>query len=549
MSSATLESKTAVCVVGLESVGKSTLLESLTGVAGSSQALQGATLYCKRFLDPTSGLTLLDTPGLIRASDSATTREALRALASHGQCLVVLKAFSATRELEILWPLVRGKSLVVVLTNQDLLQDPDEDQQRSVEQWQECLGVPVALVNAKELREADKQTLRRRLGQAKIPRDSKLAELPVFTSSRKPPSHVLLDNPVSALLFLLGPALLATYTANSLANLVQPWLADVLGQPGLKMAPLAWLSEVLFGPYGLVSMMPFLFLYALPTIVLYSFFLALYKSTGLLDRLSHSLHPWISRVGLDGRDLVRVVMGFGCNVPAVVATRACHSCSRGTCVSAIAFGAACSYQLPATLAVFSAAGHPELVFSYLLVLVITTALYLRFTAPRNLLRQGRRLLTEEKTHLYPANWKQAGRDTQAAVKEFFGMAFPVFIGICVGASLLHGSGFLDRLAGWLRPAMALFDLPPQAVIAIVLGSIRKDGIAIGLLDPSWNSLKVPAMTSGQLLTSVYLAGLLLPCLVTLLTIARELGGAQAVKLAFRQAAWVVVFSIGIGWIF
>ncbi len=69
-------------------------------------------------------------------------------------------------------------------------------------------------------------------------------------------------------------------------------------------------------------------------------------------------------------------MGFGCNVPAVISTGACSSCSRGTAISAIAFGAACSYQLPATLAVLAAASKtfglnlfllPFLFLSYLLL--------------------------------------------------------------------------------------------------------------------------------------------------------------------------------------
>ena len=104
-------------------------------------------------------------------------------------------------------------------------------------------------------------------------------------------------------------------------------------------------------------------------------------------------------LGLSGRDLVRVVMGFGCNVPAVISMRACSSCSRGTCISAIAFGAACSYQLGATLGVFAAAGLPYLILPYLLFLSATTLAYVRLTAPREarsplnlLLSEGRNFL-------------------------------------------------------------------------------------------------------------------------------------------------------------
>ncbi len=45
------------------------------------------------------------------------------------------------------------------------------------------------------------------------------------------------------------------------------------------------------GEYGVFAMLPFLVLYALPTILIFSFLIALYKNTGLIDRLSHALHP------------------------------------------------------------------------------------------------------------------------------------------------------------------------------------------------------------------------------------------------------------------
>lgn len=62
---------------------------------------------------------------------------------------------------------------------------------------------------------------------------------------------------------------------------------------------------------------------------------------------SQTLHPLLRPFGLSGRDLVRVMMGFGCNVPAVISTRSCSGCTRQTCISAIAFGSACSYQIAA----------------------------------------------------------------------------------------------------------------------------------------------------------------------------------------------------------
>ena len=538
-----------VCVVGLESVGKSTLLRSLTGINGRTEALRGATLTCETYQAPNSGVEFLDTPGLLSSSDSETTREALKALVDHETCILVLRAFSALSELKLLLPLVQKKRVLIVLTNQDLLEEDKQTQTQNLQQWEEQLGVPLTLLNAKNPGENDKTKLFSLLGKACTFERTSFPDLPSIGTTASQENAQYFDNPAAAFTLLLAPTFLAASVANTLADSLNPVIEKFVGLAASSRFGFSILDESLFGPYGLISMMPFLFLYALPTIIIFGFLLSLYKSTGLLDRLSDAIHPLIGTIGLSGRDAVRVVMGFGCNVPAVVATRACHSCSRGTCVSAISFGAACSYQLPATLAVFAAAGKPMLAIWYLFLLLTTTALYLRLNTPKFLRKRGPSLLSGEKARLYPPNWTQAFRDAKSAITEFFRMALPIFFALCLGASVLNLSGILPMFSRAIEPLMSAFNLPAGAAMAIVLGSIRKDGIAIGLLDSSWDSLKVGSMTSGQLLTSVYLAGVLLPCLVTLFTIARELGIPYAAKLAARQAAWASLFSLCIAWLF
>jgi Fe2+ transport system protein B len=333
-------------------------------------------------------------------------------------------------------------------------------------------------------------------------------------------------------------------------------LADRLYDPvaGLLEPLLNWLSTlpapltaILGGDYGVFAMLPFLLLYALPTIVIFTGLIEIYKTTGLLDRLSHSLHPWLKPFGLGGHDLVRVVMGFGCNVPAVLATRSCSSCSRGTCVSAISFGSACSYQLPATLAVFAASGYLWLGPVYLVVLALTTLLYLRLTTPAAV-RQARNTMSFPVLDNWSVpNWQAVVREIVQSLRDFVVMAFPVFVGICLVAGLLQWSGVLDSLTGLLAPVMAVFNLPPQAALAVVLGSVRKDGLAIGLLSGHADSLKVPLDTSVQVLTAVYLASVLLPCIVTALAIAKEMRTSFAIKMIGRQACFAALFSIGIAW--
>lgn len=354
--------------------------------------------------------------------------------------------------------------------------------------------------------------------------------------------------PLGAFLLLFLPAVVATICANSFADwlydpldrLLSPLLSAVAAFPPL-------LAALLGGDYGLIAMFPFLILYAFPTIVTFSIVLALYQSTGLVERIAVVLHPFLQPFGLGATDLVRVVMGFGCNVPAIVSTRGCGSCSRGACISAISFGSACSYQLPATLAVFAAVGMSYMGVVYLALLALTTLVYLRFTTPKALRKATALMVPARPAAIRSPTLRPIVEELWENVKQFFMMSVPVFILICITAAVLDWLGVLKRFADLLSPLMALFNLPGEAAMAVVFGAVRKDGIAVGLLDSESGALKVALETPAHVLTAVYLSGVLLPCIVTVFTIIREMRWKFAVQLCLRQVAWASGFSVLIAW--
>jgi ferrous iron transport protein B len=542
----------ATVVCGLESVGKTQLLASLTGRLPLPENFRGSTLACETYRD--GALRWTDTPGLYRESETETARAALAELATADRVVLVARADRCLEQISTLLPVVAGKGGFVVLTFADRLPD-GADREGGVARLSKAIGLPVFAVDARRLDPATAASLREAAASERMGHtfpealDEALTE-PFPPSDRRPQLlEKIVSNPLAALALLFLPAGLAVVNANRFAD----WLYEPLGtllEPLLaRIAAWPSLPAALFGgDYGLVAMFPFLILYAAPTILVFSAILAIYKSSGLIDRLSVALHPWLRPFGIGGRDLVRVVMGFGCNVPAVIASRACHSCSRGACVSAISFGSACSYQLPATLAVFAAAGMAGMGLVYLVVLAATTLIYLRFTTPKALRLAGNALLLLPADPLHPPSWRGVWREVAVNLKQFVVLAFPVFVAICFAAAALAWTGALDWLAKALTPVMTLFNLPGEAATAVVLGSIRKDGLAIGLLDSDWGALKVALETPAQVLTAVYLAGVLLPCLVTLFTIGKEMRWNFAAKLAGRQMAWAAGFSLLIAWV-
>ncbi len=226
----------------------------------------------------------------------------------------------------------------------------------------------------------------------------------------------------------------------------------------------------------------------------------------------------------------------------MISTRACSSCSRGTCISAIAFGSACSYQFGATLGVFSAAKLPYLIIPYLLYLTVTTLIYTRIISSPTAKSNQNPLVIEGRAFLEFPRSSVIWREAKSTISQFLFNAIPIFLVITVIASVLNWLGAIAILANIINPLMGWFNLPPVASLPIVLASIRKDGLLL-FAEPETLAMLTPL----QVLTGVYLAGVLLPCLVTLLTIMREQSRGFALLLLSKQAIAAIIFSLLLAW--
>jgi Fe2+ transport system protein B len=453
-------------------------------------------------------------------------------------------------------PLVEGKRGAVVVPYWDKVQ-PGEASQEAIERLSADAGVVFVPVDARRLSAQSKQRVTDAL---EAPKPFQKPSLTAQAGWRIEPKPGWMEHravgPLVAILLLFLPALATIYGANAAADLLHPivasWFEPVIATVNATWP--SWLRIVLtaqhgeFG-YGLLNMGPFLLVWALPTVLMFALILGAYKASGLIERINVALHPYMRPFGLSGRDVVRVMMGFGCNVPAVISTRSCSSCSRGPAISAIAFGSACSYQLPATLAVLSAAAAATgtsavlLTWLFLAYLLVTTLVYLRLTSGAQARSSLNVLMTPSRPFMQWPNLSALWREASGTVRQFLLQAIPVFILICIAASLLAHVGVLDLASRILGPVMGVFDLPAQAALPVVLASVRKDGIFLLAADdgPSF------PMTAGQTLTAVYLAGVLLPCLVTAMTIGRETGWKATSKLLARQAGFATLFALVLAW--
>ena len=536
-------------LIGKESVGKTAFVESLIGNKSSSSNLQGSTLSCHEY--HWQGYEIIDTPGIQTQMDSVVTAQVMRQLHQNRPVILMLKATDLLNDLTDLWPLVKNRVGIVVVTywdkvkhREDVCQEISRLKAETAHQW---ITVDSRYVGA----EHEQKIIEALKTPKSFPKTPPMFRANWSVVPKKAFFEMALVGPLVCFLLLVLPAWLSVMNANAFADWLYPWVERYLEQFKVSLGVFpSVLREMLVGDYGVISMLPFLLLYALPTVVVFSGILALYKTTGLVDRLSYCLDPFMHKFGLSGRDLVRVIMGFGCNVPAIIQTRNCSCCSRGTCVSAISFGSACSYQLPATIAVFAAAGKPYLAMPYLIVLAVTTCIYLFMTtstSQRRAARASRSISLLNRGFLQPPNMRLASLEMFKVVRDFMTTALPLFVGICLGVGFLSWLGFLELLTGAIAPFMGLLNLPEEAAIAVILGAIRKDGLAIGLIDSSSQTLKVLGMSDVQLLSAVYLAGVMLPCIVSLFTIIREMRWHFAARMACQQMVYAIAFTAVLSW--
>lgn len=531
----------SVVMIGFESSGKSTLFRGLTGQETGEEAnFRGSTVTMRRG-GLTSEMDLADLPGIRVEDDSMTTRTAMEAVTDADIIMLVVRATHAAKELPLLLKAANpeGKPVLLVLTFADKIPARLPELERYYSDW---LGIPVYTVDARRFAFADRTELLRRLKEAGTIRSGAGELLPRHFPAMQPQTtwleHPLWGRTLSLLLTLLifaVPVLLAYLLSAWLQPMVNRHVTDPVKSlfEGWPVVP----RSFLVGDYGVLTLGSYSFLWAFPVVLLLGISVALAEESGLKDRITDSLDGPMRHIGLNGRDLIPVLSGFGCNVVAVFQSRACSACTRKSCVSLIAYGSACSYQIGAALSVFGSAGHPWLFLPYIFVLGLVGALHTRVwnRKPGQLAAQA----YETKTFLQKPGIRAVSWRLRTVIKQFLLQAMPIFIVICLAAAVLQSTGLMAWFSAMARPVLQLFHLPPEAASGIVFSMVRKDGLLV--LNQGEGEL-LRSMRAGQVFLLVYLASTLTACLVTLWTVKKEMGWSFTSSLAGKQLVTSLVSS-------
>ena len=301
----------------------------------------------------------------------------------------------------------------------------------------------------------------------------------------------------------------------------------------------------------------------LPIIVTLFFFLSLMEDSGYIARVAFVMDKLLRRIGLSGKSIVPMLIGFGCTVPAVMATRTLTSERDRKMTILLTPFMSCTAKLPIYsffVSVFFP-GKGGLIMSGLSLLGILVGIGAAFLYKDTLFRGEPIPFVMELPNYRLPSVKNVGQLLWEKAKDFLQRAFSVILIATVAVWFLQSfdlqlnmvsdsaDSILARISGILVPLFAPLGLGDWRICtALISGFMAKESVVSTLevlFGGTIGSILSPLSAGSLLVFSL----LYTPCVAAVASVRRELGGKWAAGLALWQCliAWVVAFVFhGIG---
>lgn len=576
-----------IALLGMPNTGKSTFFNRITGASARIGNWPGVTvdLMSAKVLLGDAMVEIIDLPGIYDLHGFSDDEQVVRHFLENNSVdllLVVLNACQVDRQLSLALQLKQLNVPSVLLLNM-----ADEARKLGITiddaKMSELLGLPVVMLSAKyghgyrEAHELITTSVRRsrptRLERLReqLDQDTQIESSMdrIFKETVHIPAqmsdnltarvdrvmlHPWLGLPLFfAVMYLLFQAIF--FIGAPLQSAVSWILMHVrqeLLDPALAHAPVLLRGLLLDGIYnGVGTVAAFV-----PIIILFFLFLAMIEDTGYLSRAAFLMDALMSRLGLDGRSFVMILMGFGCNVPALMGTRVMRSRALRLLTMLIIPFSLCSARLQVfifiTAALFTPHDAPLVLFSLYMFSFATAMLtallmkgHFRNSEPFILELPPYRLPTIRQMLL--RGWIEVRHFLLRASK--FIIAGVVLVWLLTHFPADAGVAGPQTLAGtighWLSPILSPIGIDERLAVALIFGFVAKE-IVIGSLAVIYHAQiqNLSNTMAGQLnwlqaysfmlFTLIYT-----PCLSTVATIRSE---SKSLAFTIFSVAWPLVLA-------
>ncbi len=287
-----------------------------------------------------------------------------------------------------------------------------------------------------------------------------------------------------------------------------------------------------------------------PIIIILFFFLSILEDSGYMARVAFVTDKALRRLGLSGRSIVPLLIGFGCSVPAVMSTRTLPSSRDRRMTILLTPFISCSAKIP-IYAFFTDAffpGHGGLVLVVLYLSAILIGVVVALVGKLLPQKDGAAPFVMELPNYRWPGAKNVGHLLWDKTKDFLQRAFTVIFVASIVIWILQsfdfrlrlvepGDSMLAAVAGLLAPLFQPLGLGDWRVVtALVTGFLAKESV-VATLEVLNVTASLTALTAIPMLAFCLLYT---PCVAAIAAVKRELSG--------KWAIWVVLFQCAVAWV-
>ena len=556
-----------IALVGNPNVGKSVFFGRLTGRYATVSNYPGTTVTMTsgRALIGAEVCDVIDTPGVnalegVLSEDERITRHLL---ADGGAELVVQVADARNlRRALMLTSQIADVGLPMIL----VLNMLDEAHARGIsidaDGLSDYLGIPVIEAVAPEgrgiaeLREALPSAAR-----ARVSRDERTSHIDWADASAarfrtisamslgriqewlgRAVREPLTGLPILALVLYLTYLCVGVFGAQTLVGMLENTLFNGYINPAATVAagyiPSVLAQDFFVGHYGVITMgLTYAIAIVLPVVTTFFLVFGFLEDSGYIPRLAIFSDRLFRSMGLNGKAVLPMILGLGCDTMATMTTRILGTPKeRLIAITLLALGVPCSAQLATIMGILGGISLWALLL--LFGVVISQMVLVGFLAARALPGERSDFILELPPIRLP-RLKNLATKTALRVRWYLGEAVPLFLAGTVLLFVLDRIGALGALAQAARPLVTgALGLPADAAEVFVMGFLRRDYGAAGLFKMARNG----SLTGVQSVVALTVMTLFVPCVANLLMIIRERG----IRVGLAILAAVTVIALGTG---
>jgi len=261
--------------------------------------------------------------------------------------------------------------------------------------------------------------------------------------------------------------------------------------------------------------------------------LAILEDTGYLPRMAYILDNFMHRIGLHGKSVLPLILGYGCSVPAIMAARILPTRDRRI-TAVLASFIPCSARTVVIFGLVAAYMGPWwALFIYLLNLFLVVLLGNILARKMKGAPPG---LILEIPELQVPSFKTLAAKTWLTLKEFITIAWPLLVVSSIVLGLLEWAHSAEAVNALLSPlTVIVLGLPAAVGMTLIFGILRKELTLVMLVQAMGTTQLNMVLTDGQMLTFTLFVVFYVPCVATIAVMGKELG--------WRDTSLITAFSL------